>query len=47
MLGTVALAYNLSTQEANVGGLNVQGQPGYTVRPCLKKINQNIVCTYE
>jgi hypothetical protein len=35
--GWVVCAYNPSTWEADAGGLQVQGQLGYIVKPCLKK----------
>jgi hypothetical protein len=34
----MAHACNLSNQEAETRGLRVQGQPGYTMSYCLKKI---------
>jgi succinate dehydrogenase/fumarate reductase-like Fe-S protein len=34
----VVHTYNPSTQKAKARRWKVQGQPGYIVRPCLKKI---------
>jgi hypothetical protein len=35
--GVVVHPYNSSSQEAGAGGLKVQSQLRFTVRPCLKK----------
>jgi hypothetical protein len=36
-VGVVVHACNPSTWEADAGGLGVQAQPDYIVRPCLKQ----------
>jgi hypothetical protein len=37
MLGIVVHICNTNTGKVEAGGLRIQGQPGYIVRPCLKR----------